>query len=140
MSENIISALIVFLKGEATVTDLAGTRIYGVELPRSESASAPRPSVVLRPSGGTSFASGTYIRHDTQRIDVSCYGETLFEADKLRDAVRDVFGEMRRSKIGSTLIHWVDPAGGWTSNRDTDLDWPVAFQSFQAFYALEAAA
>ncbi len=140
MSENIISALRVFLLADAGVNALVGTRVFGVELPASEALLMPRQCVVIQPSGGASFQPGSYIDHDYQRVDVFSYGETPFEADTLRDAVSDALRDLRRGKVGGTLIHWVQTAGGWTSNRDADLDWPMAFQSFQAFYALTTAA
>ncbi len=139
MSEDIVAALVTFIKADGGVSALVGTRVFGLELPGAEAASMPRKAVVLKPSGGPSFASGSYSEHDTQRIDVFAYGETLFEATRVRTAVSDAFRALRRGKTGTTLIHWVEPAGGWASQRETKLEWPRAFQSFQAFYALEAA-
>jgi len=140
MSENIIAALMVYLRDNATIGDLVGARVFGVELPEAEAASMPRPCVVLKPSGGDSFAGRGTHRHETQRLDAFSYGETIFEAYKVSVAVYDALALLTRNRTGSTLIHWVNPAGGWTSNRDPDADWPMVFQSFQAFFALEAAA
>ncbi len=139
MSEDIVAALVTFTKADGGVAALVGTRVFGLELPASEAASMPRKAVVLKPSGGPSLAAGSYSEHDTQRIDVFAYGETLYEAESVRRAVSDAFRALRRGKTGTTLIHWVEPAGGWASQRGADVSWPVAFQSFQALYALEAA-
>ncbi len=139
MSQDIIAALVAVLKADGAVAALVGTRVFGIELPASEAADMPRQAVVLSPSGGSSLAAGSFIEHDTQRVDAFCYGETLFIAETLRRAVSDAFRALRRGKTGTTLIHWVKPAGGWTSQRDTDADWPRAFQSFQAYFALQAA-
>ena len=139
MSEDIISALVVMLKADGGITALVGTRVFGVELPGGEAASMPRKAVVLSPSGGVSLAAGSYINHDTQRVDAFSYGETLFEADKVRRAVFDAFRVRRRGKTGTTLIHWIESAGGWVSQRDADAAWPRSFQSFQVYHALEAA-
>ncbi len=140
MSENIISALRVFLLADETLNALVGTRVFGLDLPKTEAAYMPRQCVVLKPSGGPAFQPGSTIEHAYQRIDTFSYGETPFEAGIVRDAVHDTLRLLRRGSVGGTLIHWVQTAGGWTSQRDADADWPVAFQSFQAFYALEAAA
>ena len=139
MSEDIIGALVTFLKTSSDVTALVGDRVFGIELPGAEAASMPRKTVVLSPSGGVSLAAGSYMNHDTQRIDAFSYGETLFEADRLRRAVYDAFRVRRRGVTGTTLIHWIESAGGWVSQRDADVDWPRAFQSFQVYHALEAA-
>lgn len=139
MSENVIAALRTVLLDDGAVATLVGTRVFGVELPRAEATSMPRPCVVLRPSGGATFMPGSFVEHDAQRIDAMCYGETPFEAERVRIAVSDAFRTLRRGRVGTTLIHWVSPAGGMLTNRDTDAEWPLAFQSFQALYALEAA-
>jgi hypothetical protein len=140
MSENIASALRLFLLDDAGVAALVQTRVFAVELPASEAASMPRQCVVIKPSGGPAFQPGSYIDHAFQTLDLMSYGETPFEADLVRDAVGDALRLLRRGATGTTLIHWVQPAGGWASNRDPDADWPVGFQSFQVFYALDAAA
>ncbi len=140
MSENIASALRTFLLADAGVAALVGTRVFVTELPPAEAASMPRQCIVINPSGGPTFQPGSYIDHAYQTLDVFSYGETPFEADEVRDAVTDALRLLRRDLTGTTLIHWVQPAGGWASNRDTEVDWPYEFQSFQAFYALDAAA
>lgn len=140
MSENIASALRVFLLADTGVNTLVGTRVFVVELPASEAALMPRQCIVIKPSGGSAFQPGSYIDHAYQVIDVFSYGETSFEADAVRDAAYDALRLLRRGTTGETLIHWVQTAGGWASNRDSDADWPFGFQSFQAFYALDKAA
>ena len=139
MSEDIIGALVTFLKTDSDVTDLVGDRVFGIELPGSEATSMPRKAVVLSPSGGVSLAAGSYMNHDTQRVDAFSFGETLFEADRVRRAVFDAFRVRRRGVTGTTLIHWIESAGGWVSQRDADEDWPRSWQSFQVYHALEAA-
>ncbi len=139
MSEDIVAALVTVLKADGGVSALVGARVFGLELPGAEAANMPRKAVVLAPSGGASLAAGSYSEHDTQRIDAFAYGETLFEAHRVRTAVSDAFRALRRGKTGTTLIHWVEPAGGWASQRESKLEWPRAFQSFQVLYALEAA-
>ncbi len=140
MSENIASALRLFLLADSGVSGLVETRVFAVDLPAAEAASMPRQCVVVKPSGGPPFQPGSYIDHALQTLDLFSYGETSFEADLVRDAVGSALRLLRRGTIGTTLIHWVQPAGGWASNRDPDADWPMGFQSFQAFYALDVAA
>ena len=140
MSENIISGLRIVLLADVTLNTMVGDRVFGDELPPAEAASMPRQCVVLKPSGGPAFQPGSYIRHAFQRIDALSYGETPFEANAVRDAVQDVLLQLRRGKTGGTLIHWVQSAGGWTSQRDADADRPVSFGSYQAFFALATAA
>ena len=57
----------------------------------------------------------------------------------MRRAVFDAFRVRRRGVTGTTLIHWIESAGGWSSQREPDTKWPRAFQSIQVYHALAAA-
>ena len=140
MSQDIIKGLIVFLQADAAVAALVGTRVFGQELPRAEADSMPRKAVVLQPSGGTILMGGSYVKHTAQRFDVISHGETAFQSERVRRAVFDALKALRRVVSLGVLIHWCDPAGGFANLRDPDTRWPINFQSFQAFYAEEAAA
>ncbi|WP_048648949.1 tail completion protein gp17 [Nitratireductor soli] len=134
---DIITATVTLLKSDAAVTALCADRVFGDELPNDEAAAMPRAAIVVRASGGTSIAAGSFIQHDTQRLDLVAYGATKFDADALRRAARRVLTALRRRVIGNVLIHWIESAGGFSSGRDRDGAWPYAFQSFQVFHALQ---
>lgn len=140
MSADVIAGLVAYLKADAGVSGLAGTRVFGLELPGGQAGAMPRHAVVLQASGGVSLTAGSYVEHDTQRVDAFSYGATPFQAERLRRAVFDALKPLRRAVAAGVLIHWVEPAGGWSTLRDPDGHWPVAFQSFQAFFAQDAAA
>lgn len=126
------SALIAFLKADADVTTQVGTRVFGLELPRSETDNMPRKAVVLVASGGAvpGYAAAT-LPVEAQRVDTYCYGATPFEAEEVRRAVYGALKAMSRTKQGSVLLHWAEPSGGPMSGRDPDLDWPVVWNSWQ---------
>lgn len=132
---DLIAALIAVLKADPQVAALAATRVFGVELPGSEAAAMPRKCLVLQPSGGATLVEGSYVEHTAQRLDLFAYGETPYQASRLSRAAAIALKQVRRRVAAQTLIHWVDPAGGYLTGRDPDADWPVVFQSFQAFYA-----
>ncbi len=140
MSQDIIEGLTVFLQADIPLAALVGTRVFGNELPRSEAKHMKRKAVVLQPSGGPILMGGSYVRHTSQRFDVFSYGETVFQCQRISRAVFDALKQLQRSVSAGMLIHWVDPAGGFANLRDPDARWPINFQSFQAFYAEEAAA
>ncbi|KKM84733.1 hypothetical protein LCGC14_1296240 [marine sediment metagenome] len=140
MSADIIEGLIVFLQADIPLAALVGTRVFGNELPRAEDDSMARKAVVLQPSGGPILMGGSYVRHTSQRFDIFSYGETVFQCQRVSRAVFDALKQLQRSVSAGVLIHWVDPAGGFANIRDPDARWPINFQSFQAFYAEEAAA
>ena len=140
MSADVITALVAFLKADAGVAALAATRVFGGELPADQAAAMPRKALVVAASGGANLTAGTYVEHASQRFDVFAYGKTPFEAERLRRAAGDALKAMRRQVVASTLIHWVEAAGGWSAQRDPDAAWPAAFQSFQVFFAEQPAA
>jgi hypothetical protein len=142
MIQDPIKAIIDILKANAAVTTLVGTRVFGLELPRPEAASMPRKAIVIQASGGGVFRVGSsdYIKHSDQRIDIFSYGETPFEAQKVRREVVDVLKQAKRQVINGTLIQWINRAGGSLALRDPDTDWPVCFESFQLFFAETAVA
>ena len=135
-----LKAIIDILKANAAITSLVSTRVFGVELPQAEAASMPRKAIVIQPSGGGAFPVGSrdFVEHSTMRFDVFCYGETAFEAEKVRREVYDVLKQLKRTIINSVLVHWINPAGGLFALRDSDTDWPAMFQSHEMFYAERA--
>lgn len=142
MIQDGLKAIIDILKADAGITTLVGTRVFGVELPQAEAASMPRKAIVVKPSGGGTFPVGSrdYVEHSAMRIDVFSYGETPFEAGRVRREVYDVLKQLRRTVINSTLVHWVNSAGGLIHLRDVDTDWPVVFESHEVFFAERAVA
>lgn len=134
---DIIAALVAYLKSDSRVADVTGGHVYGEELPKDITTTTPRSAVVLRASGGVSLTAGSYARHDTRRIDFVSYGATPREAAALGREVRAALGRIRRQVIAATLIHWADPAAGPINGRDADTRWPLCWQPFQIFHALE---
>ena len=140
MIQDPIVAIIDILKADAGIIALVATRVFGGELPRPEAVSMPRKAIAIQASGGGVFSTGAndFIEHSDARFDAFCYGETPFEAGKVRREVHDVLKQLKRQAINGILIHWVNPAGGFLTARDTDANWPIAFESFQMFFAERA--
>ncbi|MEP9402038.1 tail completion protein gp17 [Sphingomonas silueang] len=131
-----IGALVAALAADAVVAGLAGSDVYGGELPEDAVARMPIRTIVIQASGGSAYTSDSDANVDAQRVDLIAYAATAREADQLRAAGARVLRGIRRQTIGGTLIHWVNSAGGFSAGRDRDGTWPRSFQSFQIFYAL----
>lgn len=140
MIQDPTKAVVDILKANSAITTLVSTRVFGIELPQAEAASMPRKAIVIQPSGGGAFPVGSndFVEHSTLRFDAFCYGETSFEAEKVRREVYDVLKQLRRTVINTVLVHWINPAGGLLSLRDSATDWPVMFQSHEMFFAERA--
>lgn len=131
------AAIIAILKADTDTSALVGTRVYGDEVPASETANwtgpnQARKSVVVAPAGGTppTYTTAT-LPLEAQRLDVFCYGETLFQAERVRRAVYGALKAIERDKQGDVLVHWCRPAGGAAQGRDPDGDWPMKWNSWQ---------
>lgn len=133
-----VAALGAILLADADKPAGLAARVFGGELPADETAAMPRRAIVLRPSGGSSLTGGSYALHDTMRVDLFAYGETPKVAADLCAWAALVFRQVERRVAAATLVHWVIPAGGYSTAREPVAEWPRAFQSFQVFYALEA--
>lgn len=128
------------LAADAGIAALAGDRVFGGELPAGEADSMPRRALVVKPSGGISITGGSGVEHDTQRVDLFAYGATPKQAADLVSLAALVLRRVDRVVAAGTLVHWYQPAGGYSSSREPDTDWPRAFMSFQIFHALESVA
>lgn len=132
---DIVTAIVELLKADAGIAALAGEHVYGGELPPNLPSLMPRSAIVVQPSGGVPFAPASTAELEAQRLDLICYGATPFEASSLRRVGNRVLLNTKRRVVASTLIHWVQWAGGYLAGRDRDSGWPYAFQSYQALFA-----
>lgn len=114
-----------------------GADLFGGELPAQAVARLPKAMVLVQASGGTSLTGESFAEHDTQRIDVTCWGRTAREAEVLRKNANLTLRRVRRQTVANTLLHWIASAGGMLPGRERDGGWPFAMQSFQVFHALE---
>lgn len=133
-----IGALVELLADFSGTAALADIHIYGGELPADLAGLMPRGALLIKPSGGVSMMTGSFVEHDTQRVDITAYGRTLAEAAELMRAVTYALRNVRREIWAGTLIHWVESAGGFLSGREAQTEWPRVWRSFQIFHALES--
>lgn len=131
------AGLVAYLAAQATLAALVDGRIYGEQLPPDQTASMPRPAIVIKASGGVSTTGASKLEHDTQRVDVFAFGRTPHEASGvLRQAAHEL-RHLERGVYGGVGIYWVNRAGGLLSTREPGTEWPRASQAFQALYALK---
>jgi len=132
---DIIAAIVELLKADAGVAALCGTGVFGGELPPDETQSMPRHAIVVQPSGGVPFQPASLVEAEAQRFDLIAYGPTVYGAMMLRSAAASALYAYMRVVSEGVLVHWVQSAGGYQTGRDSDGQWPYAFQSFQTLYS-----
>lgn len=135
---DVIPALISFLKADAAVAALVGTRVFGAEVPAGETASQPRKAIILRQGGGTSEDS--YLPLGIPRIDLHAHGETPYEARRVRRAAHTALKALQREVItgvtdGDVLLHHLNASGGPVDLRFPETDWPVVIESWDVMFA-----
>lgn len=134
-----VAALVAILRAAPTAAiGGAGNRVFGGELPAEEAELMPRRTIVIRASGGVSLTAGSYAEADTTRVDLFAYDATPAKAAELCAWAALQLRRIERQVAAETLVHWVQPAGGYSSGREPVVEWPRAFQSFQVFHALES--
>lgn len=131
-----VGALVAAMLADSDVVAMVGTRGFGGELPPGETADMPRAAFVIRASGGVPLLGGSYVEAEAQRVDVYAYGKTAAQAAKLADLLGLKLRRIQRRIVNGTLIYWVNSAGGYSSGRDPETEWPRAWRSFQVFFAL----
>ena len=126
---DVIEAVVDLLAAEG----VASGRVFGDEMPDSEAESMPRDAVEVSPSGGHGFASTQ--RLDVQRIDVRSFGATPADARLLALTVHRILTELDRRVVGSCLVHSVNSAGGFGSDREPNTRWPFAWRSYLVLHS-----
>jgi hypothetical protein len=134
------TGLRAYLLTQSAVVALAPADIHGGELHEDETPGMPQGAVVLKSSGGVDLHGGSYAEVETRRFDVFTFGRTRLEADQLMAEVALAFKRLRRGVYGGVLINSVNSAGGQSGGREPGVEWPRAWRSFQAEFALETVA
>ncbi len=134
---DLVASLVALALADPVLASAAENRVFGGELPADEAAFMPRAALVIQPSGGVSTTGGSFVEADTVRVDVMAYGGSQAAAVWLLDLAAGTFRQARRGVHGGLLVHWINPAGGYSAGRDPALLWPRAFQSFQVLYSFK---
>lgn len=137
-----LNALMDFLKADAAVSAAVGTRVFGGELPKSESVNMPRACVVLALAGtGIRGSSGFgYMKLDHFRVDAFCYGASPYGASVVYRAVYGALKQMRRNVQGDTMLLCASMELGAQSLRDPDAEWPYTLSSWSVLASEEVIA
>ena len=135
---DIIGALREQLLADPDLYALTSGRVFCLELPRTEARSMPRKCVVLSYAGGP--ADRGLVELATVRIDCLCYGETAFEADRVRRTVHGDLKHTVRKIYDDVLIHNATASSGALFTVDPDTGWKISAQSWMVTAAEHIAA
>ena len=131
---DIIKAVRALLLVDTAVAAQVGTRVFGLELPKSEAASMPRKCVVLSMAGGLgAVGASDYVDVTTIRFDVFNYGLDAYETVALQRVTHDAMKGIKRNLQSSVLLHGATQSGGPIYFRDQDTDWPATVESWSVF-------
>lgn len=125
MAPDPIADIRALLLADTDVQTQVGDRVYHSELPPTESAGMPQKTVVLSQVGGPGRAKRTNLRRI--HLDTICYGETLYEAQQLHDAVREALEGLART---SSSVKTIETISDGQNGRDPVKQWPVCFATY----------
>lgn len=108
-------------------------RVFHSELPDTESESMPSQAVVLSQAGGPGREKRTHLRRI--RVDTFCYGETLYESQRLHDTVREVLEELART---TNSIKTIEITSDGQNGRDPLKQWPVCYATYSVLTTTSA--
>ena len=110
---NITAAIVEILRDDPAVQAIVAARVFAPELPRDE-VDQTRALVVVSPSGGGSLGPGarSYVKWVVNRMDVTCYGSTPYEASQLYQATYDCLTSLRQTVAQDTIVKNVSVSGG----------------------------
>jgi hypothetical protein len=124
-----ITATVLALKANTDVLALSQGRVFGAELPSTESIDMPRSAVVIRASGGPGNANYSPVYE--QRVDVMCYGETAALAMQLSLKCQICLQNLTRQTQGTTILYRAISSGGHNYHRDPQVPtWPIVFTTW----------
>lgn len=117
-----MTALRFYLLAQQAVTDLCGSSIYVLALPKEEIATGAHKIVILLSSGGELRS-----RHNITeaRVDIVCYGETDFDAAAMERPVAEALKNLSRQTYNNVLLHGASVAAGPLQARDPETFWPA---------------
>lgn len=136
------------LLGESTAPEdsdgktwAAADRVVVNRLPRklleASDTYHPPKMIVLRHGGGPPKAD--LLPTEDLRVQVLCYGESDFQADRVRRQLWTLFVNADRKCFGGVLLHRINVAGGPVPLVDPDIVWPAMSQAFNLKADVEAA-
>lgn len=138
-----ISAVVALLLGRAAITAEVGDDVYGEELPASLAEAMPKAAIACQSAGGIGAGDSSYLPIGGQRIDVNCYGASLWAArhlarivhDELKAVVREVVTyDLDSPATASVLFHAFQVSSGYVALREPTTEWPRVIRTYVAVY------
>jgi hypothetical protein len=134
---NPITAVVAFLKADAEVTTQVGTKVFGAELPDTETTNMPQKCLVVAPAGGPGggLFGNSRMQLNRIRVDIKGYGTTPETSWDVYHSAYDALKQLVQTKQGTVLLEDASVAGGPVQLRDNDLEWPLVMGSFEVVVA-----
>lgn len=131
-----VAATLTYLLADAEVAGEVGTRGWGGDLPRAEASAMPRKAFVLREAGGSGGPGArSWLEVSASRLDVRAYGATRSEAATVARAIKRALKRLGRRVVGTVLLIGSTESGGIAELLEPDVDWPLAFASYEITYS-----
>jgi hypothetical protein len=120
-----LEALVSYLAADSDVASLAGSRVYGAELPGEDADDMPQYAVVVQDAGG--FGSRSESPQYNARFDVFAYGPDTETAKQLQLACIGALRQIKRKVLNSTILYSAIKETGPFPGRTPEGLWPFSF-------------
>ena len=141
-----IAATVALLLERDAISTEVGDDVYGEELPDAAAfvASMPKAAIAVQSAGGIGPGDASYLPVGGLRIDLDCYGTSLYEARRLARIAHSELKAVRRELVTyddedgnpvSVLIHAYQVAGGMVALREPVTGWSRVIRTFVVIYA-----
>lgn len=119
------------------VSEIAGGRVWGSEIPEYEASQMPRPCVVVITNGLGTAPPGQsdYVNVNVTRMEIRAYGQSPAEAARLSALVDTYLHQWRRRTVRGTLVWWATRISGPIAIRVAPGDWPATIRTYDVLHA-----
>jgi len=127
-----ITTLRAYLLTVSSLSTEVGGRVFGEEVPSTETNSMPRKCLVLASSGGRmGLGAASNMDVGNIRIAVRSYASELYEARAIDRMVYEAMTAISRwSASGQGGLHYAVQESGPFVIRDPDTQWPFALSTY----------
>lgn len=143
-----LAGVVAFLRADADVAALCGTRVWGTEMPDTEAAAlqaainagTQHGCIVVNDTGlgsgggALGMANASYIPVSATTKDLRAYDSTPYRAKAVYMAAFNALKNMRRLTRAGALLYSAVPTAA-AQMREPAVDWPVAFGTFNLLAA-----
>lgn len=130
---DLLSGIVALMRADVNISDMVGTKVYGMELPRREINSMPQKLIIVSTIGG--WPQYGHMQLNRNIVEVRCFGEDYKAAWEVYTATHLFFKNLNRQVYDTLLVHAATPVNGPISLQDPRFEWPNMLTTWRLLVA-----